>query len=326
MNRCIGCGAILQSENKDAIGYIPKEKEELNSLCERCFRLLHYNDIKWIDLPTENIVKVVNKKGSYAFFLVDLLNINEEVIKTFKEIEIPKTLIVSKIDYIPKYVKKEKIRVWLKEEYGILEGILFLSTVKNVNIHSILNTLEKVGQKEAYLLGYTNSGKSTLVNCLQEKESVTASLAPNTTVDYIKIPLEDGCSLIDSPGFQYKNPIYKNKDVSFIKRMNPKTFLKPITYQLKKDASLLIEDVFRIENASEKCNVTIYMSNLLEIKKVYEKNRDLKEYDCLEIDVKRNEDIVIQGLGFLNVKTDCHLKIYVENKEWIGIRKSFFER
>lgn len=326
MNRCIGCGAILQTENKEKVGYIPKEKIKTEVLCERCFRLIHYNDLKEITLPTNDIIDVVNVEGDYAFFLVDLLNVNQEVIETFKNLKIPKTLIVSKIDYIPKYIKKEKIKNWLKEEYKIGDDILFLSAAKNVNVSSILNTMVQNKVKKAYLLGYTNAGKSTLVNRLKEDESITTSIVPNTTVDYIKIPLGDDFFLIDSPGFQYQSPIYKTKNRLFLKKMHPKTFLKPITYQLKKGASLIIEDVIRIENSSDKCNVTLYMSNLLEIKKVYEKNDSFKEYKAYDYAIKKNEDVVVQGLGFINVKSSCKLKIYIENPNWIEVRNSFFER
>ncbi len=327
MNKCVcvGCGAILQCENKEQIGYIPKEKLNSDTLCERCFRLIHYNDFKMVDLQTENVVEVVNEKGHYAFFLVDLLNINEEIMCTFHSIHLPKTLIISKIDYIPKYIKKEKIKVWLQEEYGVKEEILFLSASKNVNVSAIFNTLEKEKKKSAYLLGFTNSGKSTLVNRLVEEASVTVSLVPNTTVDYMKIPLNDDYFLIDSPGFQYENPIYQKREVSFLKRINPKSFLKPITYQLKKGTSLILEDVLRIENISPKCNVTLYISNLLMIKKVYDKNEDLKNLPVVEYALKKNEDIVIKGLGFMNIKSDCKVKIYIENPKWIEIRKSLIE-
>ena len=324
MNRCLGCGAILQSKKKDEIGYIPKEKKE-EKLCLRCFRILHYNDLKMVELPKEDILNTVNEKGEYAFFLMDFLNMNKEVISVYKKISIPKTLLISKVDYIPKYINKEKIKSWLKEEYGIKEEILFASAVKNINMGSILKTLEKENKKSAYLLGFTNSGKSTLLNHIQENNTITTSLVPNTTLDYIKIPISEDKYLIDSPGFQYQNPIYK-EDIVLLKKINPKTFLKPITYQLKKGASIVIEGIIRIENKNEKCNMTLYMSNLLDIKKVYEKNEIGKEYSCKEISIKKNQDLVILGVGFINIKNDAVLNLYIENQNGIEIRNSFFER
>lgn len=325
MNRCIGCGVILQTTYKNELGFIPKEK--LNEqLCERCFRLNHYNDYKIIDLKTDSIIDTVNKSKSIAFFLVDLLNINKEVIDTFKKITIPKTLIISKIDYIPKYIKKEKIKAWLESVYEIKDEITFLSAIKNYNINNILNIMVKQKRKSAYLLGFTNVGKSTLVNSLISKPSVTMSIVPNTTIDYLKINLIDDYYLIDSPGFQYKNPIYKNKDMNFFKKLNPKKVINPITYQLKEGTSLVIEDILRIEITNKKCNLTMYTSNLLNIKKIYAKNNLLQDKNLIELNVKSNEDIVINGLGFINVKSASKINLYVEDKEWVQVRKSFFER
>lgn len=327
MNRCIGCGAILQTEDKNSIGYIPKEKINDAKLCERCFRILHYNDLKLVDLPeTNEVLSIVNKKGKFAFFLVDLLNINLEVISTYRDIKIPKCLIISKVDFIPKYINKNNIKLWLKEEYGIKEEIIFLSAAKNQNVHAIDSVMEEKNVKEAYLLGYTNSGKSTLVNRLTNENNITTSLVPNTTIDFIKIKLENQLSLIDSPGFLYKNNLYEKDDIVFIKKINPKTFIKPITFQLKKGASILIEDYIRIENNSDKCNMTLYMSNLLDIKKVYDKNGLLKDLSQINVMIKKNQDLVLKGIGFINCKSEANLNIYIKGEEFIEIRNSFFER
>ena len=88
-NKCIGCGTVLQSIDKNKIGYIPPQKENEAKYCERCFKITHYNE-KLI-LPLENInnyiIEEVNKNNKYVFFMIDLLNINEETINTFKSIK-----------------------------------------------------------------------------------------------------------------------------------------------------------------------------------------------------------------------------------------------
>ena len=296
MNRCQGCGIILQNNDVNKLGYIPKEKIN-ETLCERCFRLIHYNDLKIVELPAIDILEKINKNGKYVFFLTDLLNINNEVINTFKSIKIPKTLIISKIDYLPKF-----------------------------NIQTLKNTLNANNLKSAFLVGYTNVGKSTLVNKLKENNLITMSVVPNTTLDFIKINIDDEYNLIDSPGLNYQKTIYEESNHNIIKKLNPKSVLKPITYQLKNNASLVIEDIIRIENKSPKCNLTIYMSNLLNIVKVYENNKLLKELNNKELIMEKDEDIVIKGLGFINVKSDSKLKIYLKNQDLIEIRQSFFER
>ncbi len=326
MKRCMGCGAILQSKKKEEIGYVPKEKKEAK-LCERCFRLLHYNDLKFVEISSsKKVLEQVNKTGLFAFFLVDLLNINKEVLKTYHAITAPKCFIISKVDFIPKYMNKNKIKVWLREEYDVEEEIIFLSAHKNQNIHYIENMMEQKNITESYLLGYTNSGKSTLLNKIMEEEQITTSIVPNTTIDFIKISLGNGKSIIDTPGFLYQDTLYPKDDVVFIKKINPKTFLKPITFQLKKGASLLIEDLLRIENQSEKCNMTLYMSNLLSIKKVYAQNELLKNLESTSMHLEKNQDLVLKGIGFINFKSDSKVKIYIQKPGFLEIRSSFFGR
>ncbi len=325
MNKCRGCGALLQSEEKEKAGYIPK-KMIGSPLCERCFRLIHYNDLKMVSFLETDVLKQINLKKTFAFFLVDLLNVNEEVIKTFHKVKIPKALIISKIDYIPKYIKKEKIKNWLQDEYLIKDDILFLSASKNVNSSSIISTMEKNRVKEAYLLGYTNAGKSTLLNHLKEENSITTSAVPNTTAGYISIPILEKYTLVDTPGFQYKYPIYETMSTSFLKKMIPKSILRPMTYQLKQGTSIIIEGFIRVENVGNKCNLTLYMSNLLEIKKVYENNELLRTKKRVQKKIRKSEDLVLKGLGFLSIKSNCTLNIYLDNIDWIEVRTSFFER
>ena len=45
MNKCIGCGILLQNSEPDKEGYI---KNTSSNLCERCFRIKNYNDYKII--------------------------------------------------------------------------------------------------------------------------------------------------------------------------------------------------------------------------------------------------------------------------------------
>ena len=52
---CIGCGAPIQTENKEGLGYTPqsaleKGLETGEVYCQRCFRLRHYNEITDVHL------------------------------------------------------------------------------------------------------------------------------------------------------------------------------------------------------------------------------------------------------------------------------------
>ena len=42
--RCQGCGALLQHDRPREAGYTPKAG---SVLCQRCFRLTHYDDLQF---------------------------------------------------------------------------------------------------------------------------------------------------------------------------------------------------------------------------------------------------------------------------------------
>lgn len=329
--KCIGCGSIIQHDDKNKIGYAPIPKSGEAKYCERCFKITHYNE-KLI-LPLENIneyiIDEVNKNSKYVFFMIDLLNINKETINTFKSITVPKTLIISKLDIIPKSIKETLIEEWLKDTYNINNDIKFLSTKKNINTRLIVKTLEELNINSAHILGFTNAGKSTLINkiCEQnniEGKTITTSILPNTTVDFINIPITKNITIIDSPGFTPKYTLYDNTEYDLMKNILPKNIINPTTEQTKENTSLIIENKIRI-NANSKNSFTFYMSNAIKIDKVFEKNTDLNQEELIKYNIKDNTDIVIKGLGFINIKKACNLTINTKYKELIEIRESMFK-
>lgn len=329
--KCIGCGSIIQHEDKNKIGYAPIPKSGEAKYCERCFKITHYNEklILLLENINEYIIDEVNKNSKYVFFMIDLLNINEETINTFKNINVPKTLIISKLDIIPKSIKETLIEEWIKDTYKINNDIKFLSTKKNINTRLIVKTLEELNINSAHILGFTNAGKSTLINkiCEQnniEGKTITTSILPNTTVDFINIPINENITIIDSPGFTSKYTLYDNTEYDLMKNILPKNIINPITQQTKENTSLIIENKIRI-NANSKNSFTFYMSNAIKIDKVFEKNTDLTNEELINYNIKDNTDIVIKGLGFINIKKACNLTINTKYKELIEIRESMFK-
>lgn len=328
--KCSGCGVELQSENSKEKGYIKPEIIKNAKYCERCFKITHYNEKLIVPLKNinEHVINEVNKNKKYVFFLIDLLNINNETINTFKKIKANKTLVVSKLDNIPKSIKQTTVNSWLKSVYKIEENIIFISSKKSLNIEQIYNILAKENQNQAYILGFTNAGKSTLINklCLDNNITdniITTSLIPNTTLDFIKIKLNDQLTIIDSPGFTMQDNLYKDNEFELIERINPKCFLKPVTYQTKNNTSLTIENKIKIIPGNLN-SLTFYMSNQIKIIKNFEKDIFLNDKAFSTYKIEENSDLVIKGIGFINIKKACTLKVYSEYQNLIEIRKSMF--
>ena len=324
MKKCIGCGAELQSIDKTLPGYIDASNIEGKDYCERCFKIINYNYKSSLHLDNINkyVLDTINKDNKYVLYLIDFLNLNTETINTFKSIKCPKTLIITKIDIIPKGIKEENLVNFIREEYNIEDDIALLSSRSNVNTSVIYKILEDNNYKESYIVGYTNSGKSTLLNKLKAKNGkgsdITVSLIPNTTANFIEIDLED-IKLFDSPGFVLNKTLYNDDEYDLIKRINPASSLKPITMQTKDNMILNLEDklYFNTDNSN---SLTFYISYNLKLDKLF--NKDIKNSTTL--DIKDNTDIVIKSIGFINIKKACKLRVNKEYIDIIELRNSFF--
>ncbi len=324
MSKCLGCGVKLQTTNPLLEGYIPAESLD-KQICMRCFKLTHYGTYQSANVPdNEAILKTINAQAKYGVFLCDFLNINAEIIKVYHQIKVPKCLVISKCDYIPKDINLDKITVWLQETYQIREEIYYISSNKDYNIHLLEKIMTNQHTPEIYLMGFTNAGKSTLVNKLLNSNQITISSLPNTTRDFIQLNFLNHGTLIDSPGFQYQESIIPENALPLLKKLAPKSYLRPITFQLKANASIIIENLIRITNLSNQTNLTIYMSNNLTYQKVYEKNNALTDLPFNDYQFLPNQDLVIKGLGFINVKTASNLRVYIAHPSLLETRPSLF--
>jgi ribosome biogenesis GTPase A len=179
--------------------------------------------------------------------------------------------------------------------------------------------------KTVAFVGYTNAGKSTLINVLTNattENKITTSSIPNTTIDFIKIKLEN-ITIIDSPGFTNQNTLYNPEEFDLIKRIMPRTFLKPSTYQVKPISSILIEDKIRLQSSINN-SLTFYISNTINVERVFDNNTSLVDKPIITLDIPDNSDLVIKSLGFINIKKSCKLTIHTDNKDLFEIRKSMF--
>ncbi len=295
--KCIGCGLTLQNSNKNEKGYTPNIDKEY---CMRCFRLKNYGE-KNIDekINMEDIFNKVNKGKGVAFFFVDYLNINNYTINLFKKINLKKVLVISKIDILRKDMKFNKIKKWLEDVYNINDDILFLSTKTGYGVNSILNYLDNININMAYIMGITNAGKSTFINKLLALHNINKEILvsdkPNTTLDFIPIHI-DNYKIYDTPGL-----LIPNMNLKLLKKE-----IKPITFNLKKITTLMFLD-YKITFLNP-TSITCYF-NINDIKRGY------KEIVGEKMEVGSNIDVVIPGVGFINVKEAGELIINNRNIE-----------
>lgn len=325
MNKCKGCGVVLQNEDETQLGFT---KNIENNLCERCFRIINYNEYKEVVKDNKEFIKIlenINKTKDLVLLVVDLFNINK-IENILKYISNDIILVLTKRDLLPKSVKDSKLIEYVNKCSKNVKETLVISSTKNYNFDLLFNLVNKYKlSKNVYVVGYTNSGKSTMINKMiynysLNESQITTSLLPNTTVDLIKVNINDDLTLIDTPGILDSGNIINYIDKKNIKKLLPKKEIKPITYQLKKETTLVIEDIVRIDSITDS-NITFFISNLFKIDRYY-KTGKLNNLSFIKLDVLKGEDIVINGLCFIKVTTNCTLKIYITKDVEIYKRKS----
>lgn len=313
--KCLGCGANLQTISNDQEGYT---KDLNNKLCERCFRINNYGDYKVIVKDNNefvNILKDINKTKDLVVLVVDLLNINQELLNLSEIITNPVLLVLSKRDLLPKSLFEERILDYMTRfNLNIVDKII-ISSNKNYQFDELYEKINLYKtSKNVYVIGFTNAGKSTMINKLLYNYSksdtrITTSILPSTTLNNIEINLNDDLIIIDTPGLLDKGNIINYVEGKDLKVIVPTKEIKPITYQIKSRQIIEI-DKYAFVECLDKTNITLFMSNCLNIKRNYNLV-DFNDFDTYELDVKKGEDIVIVGLGFIKVSTNSKFKIHV---------------
>ena len=163
MTKCVGCGIKLQEKDKNELGYTPNLN---NELCERCFKLKNYNILtnKGINIDNDKLINKINELNTCVLFLVDFINLDSEVIDAYKKIKSKKILIITKADIIPKNIKYQKLIQNIKNIYEIKEDLILTSSKTKLNIKTITKIC--LEEKNICLAGFTNAGKSSLINAL----------------------------------------------------------------------------------------------------------------------------------------------------------------
>lgn len=329
MSKCIGCGCTLQSSSINKDGFINKDKKDDAKYCERCFKIKHYGEYTVITEKIEfnKLISKINNTNSLVVFLIDILNLTYENVEYIKKFQNEVFVILTKRDVIPKSVKDSKIIEYFKDNFYKTDNVMCVSSFKNKNIDKFINYINTYNYKSLYVVGFTNSGKSSFINSLMKavgiKPTITTSVIPNTTINNIEIKIIDFC-VIDTPGFISSSSIYNFITFDEVKKLTPLKELKVKTYQIKPKETIIIDNIIRIDyNSDIKNSFSFYMSNKLNYKRMKASTRDdLKALPKKNLHINKNEDIVINGLGFIKIVKECDVVIYTLDEKLISIRKS----
>ncbi|GAA6113248.1 MAG: ribosome biogenesis GTPase YqeH [Apilactobacillus sp.] len=363
--RCIGCGAVIQTDDPEGLGFTPnsaleKGKETGEIYCQRCFRLRHYNEISPVSLTDDDFLRLLNQirdADALIVYLVDVFDFNGSLIPGLHRFvgDNPIMLVGNKADLLPNSLKRTKLKDWLRQranEAGIRPiDVELVSAKTNESVDDLLDNINKLREdRDVYVVGVTNVGKSTLINQIIRqntgiKELITTSRFPGTTLDKITIDLEDGHELVDTPGIIHKEQMAHYLNGKDLKIVQPQKPIKPKVYQLNPSQTLFFGGVARFDyvQGDKKHGFTVYVENNLLIHRTklenadafYEKHfgelltppspesiEDFPELVRFEFKTNQKSDLVFEGLGWITVPADVVVAGWAPKGVAVLIRKA----
>src|SRR5699024_6502645 len=143
-------------------------------LCQRCFRLKHYNETQEISIGDDDFLRMISDIRNHSglvVHLIDIFDVSGSLIPNLSRIVGDKKVILvgNKLDLLPKSTNPNKLIHWLKataKASGLtVQDALLISSVKGTGIEELTHLIEKLRKgQNVYIVGTTNVGKSTFIN------------------------------------------------------------------------------------------------------------------------------------------------------------------
>lgn len=356
--KCVGCGATIQNDDADKIGYMPQKINDNDNYiyCQRCFKLRNYNQVVPIKVEEEKFIESLSKisyKKALIVYIVDIFDFKGSLISGLSRLvgNNDILLVANKVDLLPSSVKLSKIKTWIQKQtkdMGLkVKDVIFSSGKKNKFIDNLLDKINTYRLNEdAYLIGVTNVGKSTLLNKILSSKSIkndkliTTSYFPGTTLGQIEIPLDNDHNLIDTAGIINKHQMIHFLNSTDIKYVIPSQQIKSRVYQLKDSQTLFMGALARFDYIKGNGPVVAYFSNDLSIHRTkmdgannfYKKHAGkllapVPKSNDGSVNLSKQEfktisksDIVFSGLGWVTVPKNTIVAGFTPNGVEVSIR------
>lgn len=347
MTKCKGCGVTLQYEDRKLPGYTPKKESEY---CQRCFRLIHYDDLTISmrqGIDPDEVMKKIADMDALILWIVDLFDFEAGMIGGINRLLHGKDIIMAagKRDLLPETMSDDKCARFvfsrLKEQGISIKELILTSAKKDEGIDEIRDAVARFSNgRPCVVMGRANAGKSTLLNRLMGSSDLTMSRYPGTTLDFNMMEI-DGQTYIDTPGIEIASSILMETEEKDLAKIIPQRPLKPVVFQLRGNQSFAIGGLARIDLfGCDHASAVFYVSDELKLHRSKAEGADAlwekhygellvptaKEKDFRKFSIRKEDDktdIVIDGLGWVCVHgTMKNIDVYVPKHVNVTFRKA----
>jgi len=268
VSRCFKCGAILQSEEPYAQGYIKgsllAKTTHRPLFCESCFNEIHPLKEKEVPSTSSDFLTMLNDAratDALIVYFVDLYSFECSFLKKVTELikNLNIIVIATKRDLLPlkwddtvlcEYVANSFNEAGMKRVSPQSIHISNLNSEDNIDkIRELI--LEERKRHDVYLIGAKQSGKSSFLSAfLRTRKNptnrpISSGYYFGTNLRVMAIPLDASSSLYDTPGLDIKNSLFNNPSAP--KEIIAKTRISSRKCILTKGGSLFIGLLARID-------------------------------------------------------------------------------
>eukprot|EP01039_Chlorochromonas_danica_P003222 gene3222-3528_t len=319
-----------------------------------------------------SVVDIFDLEGSVLNNLKTIAGDNPVIIAANKADLLPGDVSESRIINAIYDEVKERCRFWSPSDYeakhpyaakiqegkGILSrsNIVLISCQGGYGLDKLMSLLMKTARGNGntiHVLGAANAGKSSFINRLLEpprgkdngsKKStnplVTVSNLPGTTLDFLKIKLPNGITVVDTPGLISRGHLTSKLTTEELKQVIPSKSVKPVTLRLEENKCILLGGLARIELLEGKPmfftifaspSVKIHLTDSSKAEKFIETHIgklifppenmerleaigpfEAKDFEVTGLGWKKSDyDIVLPGLGWIAVTGPGTVKVRV---------------
>ena len=293
VRRCYNCGAILQSEDPNAEGYVDEvvlEKTPVSMpvFCYKCGTESQYNFGPKRLYASEdylNMIRDARARDALIIYLVNLFSFESSFIPEITELlrGLKIMVVANKRDLFPKKADDPHLQEYVAHRFRVAgirmkaEDVTLVSSLSTTaDISSIINAYsEKRQGHDIYIIGATGAGKTHFITaCLRgyknkSRDAVQTAPYPGTKLRVMQIPLDNSSKIYDTPGTPIDNSllaILDNKNTSIA---IPQESITKRSFSLGLGESLLLGGVAMIQLVDGKrSSIAAYFARPVTLKPV----------------------------------------------------------